>query len=268
MLPYYRKALTEKLAERIQKNPKYSLRAFAKTLQVDASILSKVLRGERFFSESLASEVIERLAMGGEERELFLSSLARARIGAGLRRMSPAQRRRVETLRDPAGPGTPPRELTVDLFKLIADWHHFAILELTRVRGFQSDPRWIARRLGISVPEAVDAVERLKMLELIEEREGRLFATTFHLNAATPTTSAAQRRRQRQVLEKSLHSLENHPVEIRNHSARTVAIDPARIPEAKKRIEEFMIGLCDELASGEKKQVYELAVQLFPLEKI
>jgi hypothetical protein len=63
-----------------------------------------------------------------------------------------------------------------------------------------------------------------------------------------------------------MHALENLPISIRNHSARTVAIDPEKIPEAKKRIEAFMIELCDELASGSKKQVYELAVQLFPLE--
>lgn len=101
----------------------------------------------------------------------------------------------------------------------------------------------------------------------MQERDGTLINTSFYLNTALgEVSSAAKRRRQKQILEKSLHALENLPISIRNHSARTVAIDPEKIPEAKKRIEAFMIELCDELASGSKKQVYELAVQLFPLE--
>lgn len=147
MLPFYRKALNDKLVERIRKNPKYSLRAFARAIEVDASILSKVLRGERYFSEELAIRVLDRIDLSYEEREWFLSSLARARVEAGLRRSSPAQKRRLaELARERSRELT--RELTIDQFKIVADWYHYAILELTRVEGFRNEPAWIAGRLG------------------------------------------------------------------------------------------------------------------------
>ena len=263
-LPYYRKALNDKLVERIEKNPKYSLRAFANALQVDASTLSKVLSGKCYFSEDFATDVLDRLDFTHEERELFLSSLAKARVEAGLKRMSAAQKVRVSN----SSESSMPKELTADLFRTVSDWYHYAILALTRVRGFKNDPSWIAKRLGISEVEVIGAIDRLKTLELLEEVNGKLTNTYFHLNTANhEISSAALRRRQKQIIEKSLYSLENHPISIRNHSARTVAIDLEKLPEAKKRIEEFMIKLCDDLASEKKEFVYELSVQLFPLDQ-
>ena len=41
---------------------------------------------------------------------------------------------------------------------------HQAILELTQVKGFQIDSRWIARRPGISVDEVNVALQRLLRL--------------------------------------------------------------------------------------------------------
>lgn len=264
VLPYYRKVLNTKLVERIEKNPKYSLRAFAKALSIDASALSKILNGTRYLSEELATSILDRLDLNHEERELFLLSLVNARVHAGIKRMSPAQKQRLGSSKA----NTKPRELTADLFKTVSDWYHYAILELTRVKGFKSKPSWIAKRLGVTEAEVIGAIDRLKLLELLEEKEGTLKPTYFHLNTKNHTiSSSALRRRQKQIIEKSLHSLEHHPISVRNHSARTVAIDPKKIPEAKKRIEDFMQRLCDELASEKKEQVYELSVQLFPLEQ-
>jgi uncharacterized protein (TIGR02147 family) len=263
-LPYYRKALNDKLVERIAKNPKYSLRAFAKSLGLVSGSLSQILNGKRFLSEDLATALLDKLDLSHEERELFLTSLVKARSKAGLKRMNAAQKSRLKAQDFPSHN----RELTADLFKTVSDWYHAAILELTRVNGFNNDSKWISKRLGISEAEVTGAINRLKMLELLEEKEGALVNTSFHLQTANRDIStAALRRRQKQIIEKSLHSLEHHPIQIRNHSARTVAIDPEMIPEAKKRIEAFMLELCDELASRSKEQVYELSVQLFPLEQ-
>ena len=60
--------------------------------------------------------------------------------------------------------------------------------------------------------------------------------------------------------------MENDPIEIRNHSSMTMAIDPAKIDEAKKMIEEFTHRLTEFLESGKRLQVYELNIGLFPLQ--
>ncbi len=80
-------------------------------------------------------------------------------------------------------------------------------------------------------------------------------------------TTGAHRRHQKQILEKSIASLENTPIAKRNHTSMTMAIDPALLPEAKRRMEKFTQELCDFLESGKRKQVYEMAVNLFPMSK-
>jgi len=81
------------------------------------------------------------------------------------------------------------------------------------------------------------------------------------------TTNAALRKHQRQSLEKALHSLENDPIEARSMTSMTMAIDPARLPEAKRLIEDFTQKLSQFLENGQSTSVYQLGIALFPLQK-
>jgi len=47
----------------------------------------------------------------------------------------------------------------------------------------------------------------------------------------------------------------------------TLAVCEEKIPEAKARIEKFLCDLTDFLEDGERSRVYELTVNLFPLQK-
>lgn len=125
----------------------------------------------------------------------------------------------------------------------------------------------MAGRLGITAAEAALGISRLIEAGLLARRsDGRLVATEAQITTADKEmTTAAHRKRQDQVLEKARQSLKKDPIEIRNHSAMTMAIDPALIPEARQRVEAFTQKLCTFLESGAKKEVYELAIQLFPL---
>jgi uncharacterized protein (TIGR02147 family) len=99
---------------------------------------------------------------------------------------------------------------------------------------------------------------------LLLEKNGTLVKADGQvLTADRMLTTAAHRKRQRQILEKSLHALENDPVEQRNHSAMTMAIDPSRLSEAKRRIDEFTQELCKFLETGVRSQVFEMQVSLF-----
>src|SRR5262249_10820626 len=60
------------------------------------------------------------------------------------------------------------RRLTRDAAMVLSDWHHFAILELVRLKSFRADSRWIARVLDLSVDDVNTALQRLLRLELLE----------------------------------------------------------------------------------------------------
>ncbi|MEC9283196.1 MAG: helix-turn-helix domain-containing protein, partial [Bdellovibrionota bacterium] len=65
--------LHAELRERNLKNPRYSLRAFARDLGVSPSRLSELLRGKGQMSASFAKSIAEALGPESEKSKLFLS---------------------------------------------------------------------------------------------------------------------------------------------------------------------------------------------------
>jgi len=156
-------------------------------------------------------------------------------------------------------PELPPARVRNSSYEVIADWHHYAILVLTFVEDFSSEPAWIASRLSIT---------RLLQIGLLKVRENRLVAT--HLDITTEdksTTTAALRRRARQSLEKAAESLERDPLDERCISYLTMTFDDQRMPEARKLIEDFTRKMTNLGKSSRRSRVYEFGAYLFPLQR-
>ena len=261
--PYYITRIRSELVTRISRNPKYSLRAFAKSLGLEPSVLSQILSGKRFPSERLAEGLFSRLNLAPREQDEFLRSLGLAKIERGLKRISPSLRKR--SLSTPAGEHAPGL-ISHEDFQVMAEWYFTAILELSYVEGFKNDPAWIASRLGLT-----ELQSRLAVSTLIEKgmlkRKGRSLVKSNRVlaTADVKNSSIAHRLRQKQILEKAVVSLESDPIAIRNHTAATFATHPDRIAEAKRRIDRFTDEIMEFLETGPKTHVYEIAIQLFPL---
>ena len=137
---------------------------------------------------------------------------------------------------------------------------------MTPCVGLKTTLENLSKELKLSKKEIKAAIGRLKKLKLLNESNGRLKKTKNFINTADQHLSApALKKRQRQVLEKAICSLEMDSVEKRNITAWTMPVDPKKIPEAKKMIQEFHKSLCEFLSSGRKKKVYEMSISLFPL---
>ena len=78
----------------------------------------------------------------------------------------------VELERTPAEPWTSRelRQLSRDAALTLAEWHHHAILELTRLTSFRPDVRWISRVLDVPVDVVNVAITRLTRLGLLDMR--------------------------------------------------------------------------------------------------
>jgi PAS domain S-box-containing protein len=74
--PYYLEWLTQDLARRKQKNPRYSMRAFARHLGLDPSGLNRVLTGQQDFSLSTCLKLVKRLDLSESEQRFFFASVA------------------------------------------------------------------------------------------------------------------------------------------------------------------------------------------------
>lgn len=253
----YRAYVGDELARRRGANPRYSLRGFAKTLGLDAGYLSKVLSGQMPLSLGAAKKVVAALKMSDAEAQLLIEAIADGARERHDRVAAPRERAPVSR-----------QEVDADAYAVIADMHHYAILEATYLPDFEPDARWVARRFGITKLEAEYALARLVRLGLLGYVDGVLkktsrFVTTKDKSYSTP----ALRQSQRQILKSAMKALDHDPIERRSANGMTMAIDPAKLPLAKQMIRDFMAHLCEVVEAGEQKEVYQLSVQFFSLEQ-
>jgi uncharacterized protein (TIGR02147 family) len=225
--------LQAELVQRCRAHPRYSLRAFARFLEIDHSTLSQILRGKRKLSSTQQARFAERLGLGPLEV-----------------------------------PGLPAQELSHDAFQVIADWYHYAIFELVTLKDFRPNARWIARRLGLTASEVSIAVERLFRLGLLRRgtngqwKQGSPLITTTGNSFST----LAFRRLQTQVLRAALDAMETVPLEARDQSSMTMAISSARLEEAKDRIKRFRRSFCAWLQQdSERDAVYQIGISFYPV---
>ncbi len=260
----YRKILKSKLEERCQANPRYSLRAFARDLELSPSRLCLVLKYKQGLSEKFARKIAKNLDFSPEQ-SLHFTNLVVASDGRN-------KNARLQALKDLTANSVrndSQRLLQVDAFKIISDWYHFAILELTKVKGFKSNFSWIAKRLDISKYQTECAIERLLALKLLEMQKGVWVATDTRITTAHVNHAEANRRFHQQVLEKALNSISFQSIDERDFSALTVAVRSRDLPEFRKRIAEFrqQINRFAEMAieKNPADEVYSLAIQFFRL---
>ena len=252
----YRHLLRSELLGRIKRNARYSVRAFARDLSVSSAFMSQVLNGNRSLSEANGLKVARALGWEIQKTDLFLHLI------------------RLEQCKDPAlrtllyqeAHGTFDFiDLEAEAFEAISNWLHFAILELTLVKGFKSNSLWMARRLGVTKQEIDDAVGRLISLGLLA-KEGSILAIVK--NSSVPDTpSAAMRNFHKTHLLKAARALEEQNFDQYHFSGITTAIDPRNLPVAEAMIKTFRRKLMKVLEQGEKTAVYQISFQLYQLDR-
>jgi uncharacterized protein (TIGR02147 family) len=151
------------LVSRQSRNSSYSLRAFSRDLGISTSRLSEIISSNDGISMRSAQQIAERLKLRAPRKQYWLDLAAEVSSRSPVVRKTAAQRlsdfRKTDSL----------KRLEEDRFRLIADWYHSAIVELSALSDFQSDSQWMAERLGISKPKAEKALQRLLEAGLMEK---------------------------------------------------------------------------------------------------
>jgi uncharacterized protein (TIGR02147 family) len=256
----YRRVLKDEFSRRCETNGRYTMRAFARDLGVAASTLSETLGGRHHLSQASARRIAAKLGLDEREAALFVEMVALKTGRSALRRNLAANR-----LDAVANDGNEPL-LKEDVFALVAEWYHLAILELTKLPGNSSDPGWVARCLGITRETAAEALVRLIRLELLEERDGKLIAKLTRSQSLNDVPSPAIRGFHRGILAKASDALESQSVEEREFQSIVMAIEADALPTFKARIRDFTTKTKDLAAACTRKdKVYVLSIQMFRL---
>ena len=257
---FHIQVLNEEFSKRCQKNSRYSMRAFAKHLEMHPSALSRILSGKQKISSASAIVVAKKIGLCRERSRLFLHSIIE-------------EHKKLES--EEAAKALEIPELKVQPYKI--DEHHYAIIarlislatrELMLTENFISQPEWIAQRLGATKEEVEECLKTLVHVGLAEQTPSGYAPKERHLTAVnTKESNATRMRLQKEIVQRALDSLEHDPFHRRSHYGMTMSVNPDQIETANKMILEFMETLCDHLENGSRKEVYQLAVQLFPLTK-
>ena len=259
-MDYFVRALSDELKRRVQKNPRYSLRAYATYLGLHPSALCRILSGKQPLSSKSGVRIIRKLSLDENEQRLFLQSMLEAKKRKSVQELSSALKR--EDLSPPKLEVSP--QAVAPFTSLLC----FSILQLTFLESFKSDPVWISDVLKTSAAKVQPAMNALINIGLLNKTEDRIVSepsrTILKENGPFEEFS---RKHQQLVLDRAIRSVQEDPSSERAHYEVTIAIDPSKLQEANKMMIEFADRVCDFLTAGTRTEVYQLAFQLFPVSR-
>ena len=238
--------LRSELVQRCKKNPRYSMRAFAKTLGVESSFLSKILNGKRRLTEKSLKKFSVKLSLSPDHLEKITRTS-----------------KSVQNIEY--------KNLNLLEFEVISEWYYFAILELVQVKGFKPSSQWIAKALGLTVYQAKHAVETLLQLNYLKQTaQGHLVNVSgSHTTIGPQATAAAYKKQQKQILDLAMRALSDVPFDLRSQTSMTMAIPTHKLDQAREMIKDFRrrlnAAMQDDHQAGEFDAVYQLSVSFFPL---
>ncbi len=261
---YYQEILKEHLLQKKKNNKSYSLRAFARDLNLNNGVLSQFFSLKRIPSLKQGILIANSLNLNDREQKEFIQSIVKIKQEKDFKKNN-FLIERISKIKTSAISYF----LNESKFDVISDWFYYAILELTFVKDFKSDYHWIANRLGLTAIQTKKAIQTLLDIGLLfYDKNHQLKKSEERIVTSNrDKTAKCLKKRQEQILQKSIKSLYHDPIEIRNHSAMTIAINPQHIQKAKIKIDQFLLEMTDYLEVGEQSEVYELSVSLFPLTK-
>ena len=251
--PPFKLWLQQQFTSRCKRNPRYSLRSFARLLEMDPSSVSQILSGKRQVSTKVIQKICENLSVTPKLKKDFLNQT----------------KEKFKKISNEQLNSSPNYELmTEDAFAIISEWHHFALLELIQIDGFDPSPSWCSKALGITTLEAHMALDRMLRLGLLRSENNKIVRTNKSLtNFTEGMTSSAHKNLQRQILKMALDAIDQTDSSEKDITGMTMAIDTKKLPEAKKLIAKFRRDLCQYLENGDQNQVYQLGIQLYPISK-
>lgn len=239
-------------------NPSYSMRALARDLKLSPSFVSDILSGKKKIPYERLSDFVMHLDMD----EIACIQLKRTLDKNGLSSDEISKEEK-----DFLGQYYP---LEKRKYSLLDKWYNVAILEMSTLDDYDDDPQVMAKKLGISKIEVVIAIENLKALGLLHEVDGKLRKVEAKMRVPTKESIEVVRSFHRQMILRAYNELgqrdDKESFEKRLINGFTLATSSEKVEQVKKRLNDFMYELATELAANSCDKVYQLNVQLFPLD--
>ena len=256
----YRQILVEELESRKYFDQSYSLRSFAKEIGMTPSHLSDVLKSKHGISKKKANNIATILGFEEDKKALFCDQVESCHGRSKVSRESAHKRLQLKL------ESAKSIKIKEDVFALVKDWYHFAILEIFECNPKVDVPE-ICSRLELPLIHVEGAILRLQRLSLLKKEAGK-FVPATSIHTSHDISSEAIKKSHMLLLDKAKKSLYSQPVAARDFTSTIFSIPASRVQEAKSYIAEFNKNFAKEFGSKSKKDntIYNLSTTLFSLE--
>lgn len=251
--PFYLEKLISLYEEKKRLNMRFSKRMFAKHLGLDSSELSAIFKQKRNLPLKKARLVADKLDLSPADSEQFYTSVL-------------SNRKNLSHLRFEKTPDFVEVKENEVGFRIISEWEHYALLELTNVKDFTWDYIWISERLGISLNRVEKVVQNLELANVIKvNSKGSYDVHTPQLTTTHDVESKALKLAHKENCSLAESAIDNVDLLKRDLTSITFPMNSHRMPELKKVLKEFRRKILTLMKDEHSDEVYQLNLQLFPL---
>lgn len=250
------------LTARKKRSPHYSMRAFARDLNLSPSTVSDLMKHKLGLSPARAKEVAKKLKLGDTHAEHFVILME-----ASFSRSAEKKKKSLHAANELAQRAS--SQMKLDEFAIIAEWYHLAILEFLSLSSYYHQAKTLSKVLGISTLKVNKALKRLTCVGLIDLTEKPWKVLSPQTNVQSLDSVAAIQHFLRQIQKKSIQSLSRVGPEKRMGHATLFSMPRKDFPEFKKEFQKLLKQLIHKYHFKENKDtVYVLASQVFALEDL
>ena len=228
-------------------NGRYSERAFAQALGLSPGFLKLLFQGKKHLSFERSKEIAGKLRWTEQKKQVFLKRVQEASL---------------KNQKSLLGKVVVDQESFVE----IADWFHFAIIELIKVKNGSVTIEQICKRLKLSKTEASFAIKHLLRVGMVKQLNASKFNSPNDYEIPSISHSGI-RKYHHQMLTLASRSIEDQGMEKRNLRGLTLAFDSERIEEAKNEIQKFTSSFEKKFSAGKLDSVYQLSLAFFRLDE-
>ena len=167
-------------------------------------------------------------------------------------------------------PEEPASAQEIESFKFLADPIHCFILDMTDLKDFSADPKWIQSRLQMKTTllQIEGAITRLQTLGLIQAAGKNKFKKTHQFLSSSPDLKDAGAQKYHQnVSNLAAELIEKTDVNLREYNGYSLCIKESSLPRAKQLMREFTKKFLKEveIAPNQGDETYQLNLQFFPI---
>lgn len=237
----YREILKDIFVQRVSNNPSYSLRAFARDLDLSVSYLSEVLTSKKILKATYIDQIILKLNLDENSATIFKESCIFENQGKSSL-----------------------KEISKEDFNDINDPLVFALLSTFFLEDFVNDIDWISEKLRISQEKCHQLINALVEKDILDIKDGQI--TRKSLNYIVKNFSNPEKLREfhQKCLFQIDQSLTNMPSEKIHLNHLSFAINPDKISTFREKTDKYLDEIEKLMETGPQKDLYSLAVYLTP----